>query len=187
MPIWQKDSFRWINFKKQQPPKNLWKPSRNAILWSKFTFINDISICKGVSLSGLGIGWWLNIKKSLSKEWTWMLFCKTTIPLFTVLHLIISLKWLLPFPNLLLSFFFFKFYFIFKLYIIVLVLPNIKMNHVYLWWIHFDPFILNWWQHLKQSLGPFLGPVLQCKSQEIPGVLLQANVALEHQMNQDKG
>ena len=25
--------------------------------------------------------------------------------------------------------FFFKFYFIFKLYIIVLVLPNIKMNH----------------------------------------------------------
>ena len=28
----------------------------------------------------------------------------------------------------LINFFFFKFYFIFKLYIIVLVLPNIKMN-----------------------------------------------------------
>ena len=33
-----------------------------------------------------------------------MLICITTIPLFTVLHSIISLKWLLPFPNLLLSF-----------------------------------------------------------------------------------
>ena len=36
--------------------------------------------------------------------------------------------------------FFFKFYFIFKLYIIVLVLPNIKMNppQVYMWGINFD-------------------------------------------------
>ena len=36
--------------------------------------------------------------------------------------------WILAFPRRWDSAFFFKFYFIFKLYIIVLVLPNVKMN-----------------------------------------------------------
>ena len=68
MPIWQKDYFRLINFKKQELLKNLWKPNRNAILWSRFTFIKDISICKDVSFCGQGYGGQLNIKNDL----TWL-------------------------------------------------------------------------------------------------------------------
>jgi len=44
---------------------------------------------------------------------------------YSSLELFIQLGMAFPFS---LTFFFFKFYFIFKLYIIVLALPNIKMN-----------------------------------------------------------
>ena len=52
------------------------------------------------------------------------------------------------------SLFFFKFYFIFKLYIIVLVLPNIKMNppQVYMCWASFHVFVSHLYVSLEKCL-----------------------------------
>lgn len=88
MPLWDIDYFRLVNFKKHQTWKKLWNQVEVTLCKSTFTFMRDISICKGAFLTVLGLlSLWMERKGRTY-------ICIIILTLFTVFFLVSSLNWL---------------------------------------------------------------------------------------------